>query len=101
LAFASNFFLVRLIWRFSTSGEKTKYAIYLKAENSELPDKIQLPTAFAGESAEIQLLGCEGKLQILTNDGVCSIKIPNSIKNDLANSPAMVFRFGDKTTQRN
>jgi alpha-L-fucosidase len=60
---------------------KTKYAIYLKAEDSELPDKIQLPAEFVGESAEIQLLGCEGKLQILTKDGICSINIPNSIKN--------------------
>jgi alpha-L-fucosidase len=80
---------------------KTKYAIYLKAEDSNLPDTIQLPAGFAGESAEIQLLGYKGKLQILMKDGVCSIEISNSIKNDLANSPAMVFRVGVKISQGN
>lgn len=73
---------------------KTKYAIYLKAEDSDLPDTIQFPAEFAGESAEIQLLGYEGILQVITKDGIGSIIIPNSIKKDLAGSPALVFWVG-------
>jgi len=70
---------------------KTRYMFYLVKENDTLPASVELPAAFIGESAEINLLGHPQTLKIQSNHGKKVVIVPGSYLREMPSTPAIVF----------
>jgi alpha-L-fucosidase len=70
---------------------KTKYIFYLVEEGESLPESVILPDMPAGKVMKIGLLGYNKKLTIKFKQGKKIVMIPESFRQKIASTPALVF----------
>ncbi len=72
---------------------KSRYAIYLKTEDRDLPDTIDLDMDFTDNSTQLKLIGYKGKIKVKQGDAATTITLPKNLPGDLKSSPALVFQL--------
>jgi alpha-L-fucosidase len=74
-----------------SNDERTRYLFYLIEEGKPIPDKIDIPDAFAEKSNQAGLLGHPSALEISGDKGNYTIDIPGDFKHKFEGTPALVF----------
>lgn len=72
---------------------KSRYAIYLKTEDRDLPDTIDLDMDFTDNSTQLKLIGYKGKIKVKQGDAATTITLPKNLPGELKSSPALVFQL--------
>jgi alpha-L-fucosidase len=80
----------RLCFTQSKDG-RTRYAIYLKPEDSTIPETVELPGHFAARSPEATLLGSPTPLKIDEKSGKYFVTLPAEFFTDTEQPAAIVI----------
>ena len=72
---------------------KSRFAIYLKSEDRDLPDTIDLGLDISDKSTHLKLLGYEGKIKMKQGDSATIISLPKNLPSELKSSPALVIQL--------
>lgn len=68
----------------------TRYAIYLRREDEAMPERLELPSDFVGNSTHIGLLGHTGKLKVQHGSGGKSVVLPKTYRERMGEVEAVV-----------
>lgn len=69
----------------------TRYAIYLRAEDEVLPERMELPEDFVATAKQVTLLGHAGKLKVQEVNGRKMVAVPKIFRQSMADAPALVI----------
>ncbi len=72
----------------------TRYAIYLRAEDEPMPERVELPGDFVGSAQQVSLLGHSGALNILEVNGTKTVTVPKAFRQGMADAQALVWVVG-------
>lgn len=75
---------------------KTKYAFYLIDEEEILSQNLEIPSEFAGNNKQIDLLGYSKPLSVKTKSGIKTVEIPSALRQKAGITQALVFCITDK-----
>lgn len=73
------------------ADQKKHFIFYLMEEGQSIPNQIELPTNFATEAFQAELLGYDKSVMIIMDKHSKKLSIPNEVQEEFADSPALVF----------